>query len=245
MKQKASIQGLMVELEITKEKQIAEIEKLAAREVVVEKWIGLVFKLKSKLRRQAQKSKYLRTQLMSTVYHLEKSKKENKIQHGKLDELVSKKRSLQEMNQDLFGTASYEGIQSESCKEKPTASGSKMDGKSLEKEESSLEMLELENAAEEHNLKTSYNVLDPTDGYILVEVVLRGETDGDCKRLVGRGRGEKEAKMGAAKMALHFLTRFDQGKDDFDQVLVQSEKRMRESVPAEIIDTKRCQKLIS
>ena len=251
VRQKASIQGLMVELETTKEKQIAELEKVAAREVFVEKLIGLVFKLKSKLRRQAHKSKCLKTQLMSTVSHFQKTKKEHKIQHDKLGEIVSKNRSLQEMNHGLLSTASSQGTHRESCKEKladaPTASGSKMEGKGLtmEKEESSLEMFELESAAEEHNLKTTYNVLDPTDGYILVEVVLRGETDGDCKRLVGRGKGEQEAKNGAAKMALDFLTRFDQGKDDFDELLVESEKRMRECVPAEIIDARRCQKLDS
>ena len=170
---------------------------------------GLVLNLKAKLRRQVHHSKHLKTQFMS--------KREDKTDKpDKLGELVS----LQELNKDLFSGGSREGTNTsggtESQRENPsppTASGSKKE--EILSGESSLEVFELENAAEEHNLGIAYSVLGPT----MVEVVLRGiEGGGDCKRMVGRGRGVREAQMEVARMALAFLTRFDQGKDDFDEV---------------------------
>ena len=170
---------------------------------------GLVLNLKAKLRRQVHHSKHLKTQFMS--------KREDKTDKpDKLGELVS----LQELNKDLFSGGSREGTNTsggtESQKENhspPTASGSKKE--EILSGESSLGVFELENAAEEHNLGIAYSVLGPT----MVEVVLRGiEGGGDCKRMVGRGRGVREAQMEVARMALAFLTRFDQGKDDFDEV---------------------------
>ena len=170
---------------------------------------GLVLNLKAKLRRQVHHTKDLKIQFIS--------KREDKTDKpDKLGELVS----LQELNKDLFSGGSREGTNTsggtESQRENPsppTASGSKKE--EILSGESSLEVFELENAAEEHNLGIAYSVLGPT----MVEVVLRGiEGGGDCKRMVGRGRGVREAQMEVARMALAFLTRFDQGKDDFDEV---------------------------
>ena len=166
-------------------------------------------------------------QLEEAKQDISRMQKEN-VEQSKLGELASKIRSLQELNKDLFSAGSGEGPNNPAAKtdepSPPTASGSKTTGLHWRvhcSKESSLEVVNLENAAEEHNLRVAYNVLDSTDardGYTLVGVVLRGETDGDCKTLVGMGRGVNEAEMEAAKMALDFLERFDQGKDDFDEV---------------------------
>ena len=161
----------------------------------------LIFKLRLRLRRQVQDSKRLKTELKSTVHYFEKSKRENRIQQESLDELVSKNRSLEELNRELFSTVARELADSctqtmftetgtetrgagSQCAQKeepspPIASGSSGE-KVLEDVPSGDigdEMLEkLDKAAEEHNLEITYNVLEPSLGIrnghqILVEVV--------------------------------------------------------------------------
>ena len=135
--------------------------------------------------------------MKSTVFFLEKTKRDLRNQQEKIDDLKSKNRTLQEINQDLFSKSSKEKsfakkddshIKEESVP--PGASGSKKGEKAVERKdikdtESSLEMFELANAAEEHSMEITYNILDPTgrQDLVLVEVVLRGGF-GDCKRFV-------------------------------------------------------------
>ena len=135
--------------------------------------------------------------MKSTVFFLEKTKRDLRYQQEKLDDLKSKNRTLQEINQDLFSKSSHGKIFAKKddsrIKEEsvpPVASGSKKGEKAVERKdikdtESSLEMFELANAAEEHSMEITYNILDPTgrQDLVLVEVVLRGGF-GDCKRLV-------------------------------------------------------------
>ena len=157
----------------------------------------LIFNLRTKLQSQVLKTKSLNTQMKSTVFFLEKTKRDLRYQQEKLDDLKSKNRTLQEINQDLFSKSSHGKIFAKKddsrIKEEsvpPVASGSKKGEKVVERKdikdtESSLEMFELANAAEEHSMEITYNILDPTgrQDLVLVEVVLRGGF-GDCKRFV-------------------------------------------------------------